>query len=215
MLIKKIILSILIFCPSLYYTQNAWGEEVFLVLEEKPLRYVLNEIREQSSINIIFNDSLVHEKKLSCNIKSTAENAIDEVLTKTGLSYRKFNNNSVVIIPKNISFNKTKAVVRNKKIEKEYIPIESEVSKPALLSNLDLIYPQDAVREGLEGEVLARILVSKTGIVTDIKLDKSSGHEILDTATINYVRKLKFLPAEINGKYQSAWTSMLVKFNFE
>ncbi len=208
MLIKKIILSILILCPSLHYTQNAWGEEVFLALEEKPLRYVLNEIREQSNINIIFNDNLISEKILSCYIKSTAENAIKEVLTQTGLTFKKFNNNSVVIIPQNTTAKKTKAVVINKKIESEFL-------KPTLLSKLNLIYPQDAVIKGLEGEVLARILVSKKGNVADVKLDRSSGHEILDTATINYVRKLKFLPAEINGKYQRAWTSMLVKFNFE
>lgn len=215
MLIKKIILSILIFSPSLYYTQNAWGEEVFLTLEEKPLRYVLNEIREQSSLNIIYNDSLIEEKKLSCNIKSTAENAIKEVLTRAGLSFKKFNNNSIVVIPQNTSVKKTKAVVINKKIEGEFIPANNVFLKPTLLSKLNLIYPQDAVIRGLEGEVLARILVTKTGSVADVKVDRSSGHEILDTATINYVRKLKFLPAEINGKYQRAWTSMLVKFNFE
>lgn len=215
MLIKKIILSILIFCPSLCYTQNAWGEEVFLTLEEKPLRYVLNEIREQSNINIIYNDNLISEKTLSCNIKSTAENAIKEVLKQTGLTFKKFNNNTIVIIPQNTAAKKTKAVVINEKIDSEYIPTNSELLKPTLLSKLNLIYPQDAVIKGIEGEVLARILVSKKGNVSDVKLDRSSGHEILDTATINYVRKLKFLPAEINGKYQRAWTSMLVKFNFE
>ncbi|MCB9249731.1 MAG: TonB family protein [Ignavibacteriales bacterium] len=45
--------------------------------------------------------------------------------------------------------------------------------------------------------------------------EKSSGHQILDTATINYVNKLKFLPAEYKGKYKSVWITMLVKFSFE
>lgn len=216
MLSKKLIFLIsLIFSSSFNYAQNAWGAEVFLKVEEKSLRYVLNEIRNQSNINLIYDDKLINEKTLTCSINSTAEKAIKEVLTKTGFSFRKFENNSAVIFPKNSTVKKTKAVVSNKNIEKKFVPINNELLKPTLISNLNLVYPESAIKKGIEGEVLARILVSKSGTVADVKVEISSGYEVLDTATINYVRKLKFLPAEINGKYYKAWTSMLVKFNFE
>ncbi|MCW8849832.1 MAG: TonB family protein [Melioribacteraceae bacterium] len=197
------------------YAQNAWGSEVFLSVNEEPLSYVLNEIRSQSNLNIIYSDKIINDKKVTCNLSSTAEDAIKEVLTKTGFSYKKFENNVAVIFPKSPSSKKTKAVVRNKNVKSNFSPPNEEVLKPTLISSLELAYPENAIKERIEGEVHVLLLVSKSGNVTNVKVKKSSGHEILDTATINYIKKLKFLPAEVNGKYHPVWTSMLVKYNFE
>lgn len=199
----------------LNYAQSAWGSEVFLSVNEEPLSYVLNEIRNQTKLNIIYSDKLIDDKKVSCNLNTTAEDAIKEVLTKSGLSFKKFENNVAVIFPKSPSSKKTKAVVSNKNVKTNFSDTIEDVIKPSLISKLELIYPEKAIKERIEGEVLARFLVSKSGEVSSVKVERSSGYEILDTATINYIKKLKFLPAEYNGKYHKVWTSMLVKYDFE
>lgn len=209
-----ILFSSIIFVGNIAFAQSAWGEEVFLKVEEKPLRFVLNEIRNQSNINLIFDENLVSQKLLTCNIRKPVEKVIDDVLKKSGLSYKKFNNNSAVIYKGATASKKTKAVVRKTK------PAATEVTrnsilKPTLISDSKLEYPQSAIKEGIEGEVRTRLLISKKGLVIDVVLEKTSGSEILDTTTINYVKKLSFLPAELNGKNKEAWTSMVVKFNFE
>lgn len=212
---KNIFPLFFLICSILNYAQSAWGSEVFLSVNEEPLSYVLNEIRNQSKLNIIYSDKIISDKKVTCNLSSTAEDAIKEVLTKTGFSYKKFENNVAVVFPKTPSSKKTKAVVRNKNVQTSYSPPNEEVVKPTLISSLELSYPENAIKKRIEGEVLALLLVSASGDVTHVKVERSSGHEILDTATINYIKKLKFLPAEVNGKYHTVWTTMLVKYNFE
>lgn len=209
-----ILFSVVMFISSITFAQSVWGEEVFLKIDEKPLRFVLNEIRNQANINLIFDENLVSNKSLSCNIRKPVEKVISEVLDKSGLTFKKFNNNSAVIYKDSKAPKKVKAVVSKTKIA-SYEPERREIIKPALISEARLEYPASAVRAGIEGEVFARLLVSKKGAVLEVILDKASGSEILDTATINYIKKLEFLPAELNGKNKEAWTTMVVKFNFE
>ena len=216
MLSKRILFLSIIFLSSIYcFAQNAWGKEVFLNIQEKPLRYVLNEIRSQSQLNLIFNDNLIAESIISCNFKSTAEEAISEVLSKNGFSFKKFENNSAVIFKSSPPPTKVKAVVRRSTLAPTAPPISSEILKPTLISNIKLNYPIEAIAKKIEGEVLTRILVTSKGDVEEVEVERSSGHNILDTATINHVRKLKFLPAEFDGKYHKVWTTMLVKYSFE
>lgn len=214
MLYIKTILFLII-AVSTTIAQNAWGEEVFLDVKEKSLRFVLNEIIRQTKLNLIFDDKSTENQKVSYDINTTAEKAISKILSENGYTFKKYNNSSAVIYKDKNSSPKTKAVVRKSKIinEEKYTPVET--SRPVLISQQKLEYPMGAMRDRLEGEVLTRLLVSSDGDVKEVVLERSSGYEILDTATINYVKKLKFLAAEHNGKYLDAWTSMRVKYNFE
>lgn len=215
MITKALILFLMALSSILNHAQDAWGAEVFLNIKEMPLRNVLSEIRNQSNLNLIYDVNQVNTKVLTCNIKSSAENVITEVLSKNGFAYKKYNDNTAVIFKDMSAPKKNKAVVRKTNLEDTLSQSQLEFLKPTLLSKLELTYPQAAIRDRLEGEVLAKILVTSKGNVSDVILQKSSGHKILDTATINYVNKLEFLPAEFNGKYRSVWTTMLVKYNFE
>jgi len=215
MLCKILLLSLLTLTSFRSYAQNAWGKEVFLDIREKPLRDALAELRKQTDLNLIFNDNLTKEKLLTLNINSTAEKAMTELLSSTGFTYKKFDDNSAVIFEEKPKPPKTKAVVKKSNLKINLTSEKAEIIKPTLISKLELIYPKDAVDKQIEGEVLAKILVSSKGDVSRVKLEKSSGHQILDTATINYVQKLKFLPAELNGKYKDVWTTMVVKYQFE
>jgi TonB family protein len=50
-------------------------------------------------------------------------------------------------------------------------------------------YPQEAVSQQIEGEVIIIVKVSEQGNVTDAKLEKSSGYSILDRSALSGVKK--------------------------
>lgn len=50
-------------------------------------------------------------------------------------------------------------------------------------------YPEEAVSQQLEGEVIVIVKVSEKGNVTDAKLEKSSGYNILDRSALVGVKK--------------------------
>ncbi len=47
-----------------------------------------------------------------------------------------------------------------------------------------------------QGKVMLRVLVSAEGLSDRVKVERSSGHEILDDAAIEAVKKWKFVPAK-------------------
>jgi len=56
-------------------------------------------------------------------------------------------------------------------------------------------YPREAVLRGLEGEVLVNVSTDASGRVREARLERGSGHAILDAAALAAVRSLKSLPA--------------------
>lgn len=57
-------------------------------------------------------------------------------------------------------------------------------------------YPTIAKRRGWEGKVLLLVKVSAEGLSDSVKVKKSSGHEMLDDAAIEAVKKWRFIPAK-------------------
>ena len=91
------LLCVLILLSNYCYSQDAWKKEVFLNIKEKPLSYAFSDIREQTNLNLIYNDDLAKRVIDKCSIKATAEAAIQYLLNKNGLSFKKFDKNSLVI----------------------------------------------------------------------------------------------------------------------
>lgn len=58
-----------------------------------------------------------------------------------------------------------------------------------------IIYPEEAVRRGQEGEVLLRIRVGEGGIPGEIRIARSSGARALDDAARNGVVRAAPLPS--------------------
>ena len=55
-------------------------------------------------------------------------------------------------------------------------------------------YPKIALKRGYEGILKLKILISKNGEVSDIKVIKSSGYTILDKSGIDAARNSRFYP---------------------
>lgn len=73
-------------------------------------------------------------------------------------------------------------------------------------------YPLAARRLGLEGRVLLRVDVDRTGAVKHVAITRSSGHRILDEAARRAMDKWRFLPAMVNGEAASGAVDVPVSF---
>ena len=59
-----------------------------------------------------------------------------------------------------------------------------------------LFYPEVAIRQGIEGEVLVLLILGSDGEVAAARVEQGSGHAILDEAALRAVRRLQALPAD-------------------
>jgi protein TonB len=62
------------------------------------------------------------------------------------------------------------------------------------LVHKNLIYPSKAIKMGWEGKVITSFIVSSDGYAKDLKISKSSGHEILDENAIKAIRNASPFP---------------------
>jgi len=87
----------------------------------------------------------------------------------------------------------------------EATPISGENSPP--------IYPRTARRRGWEGEVRLRLRIAETGRVLAVRVDRSSGHGLLDHAALEAVRNWRFQAAHLGDR--SVETEVMVPIRFE
>lgn len=73
-------------------------------------------------------------------------------------------------------------------------------------------YPDSARREGKEGRVLLRVLVDEEGRTKAIEINTSSGHDLLDQAATEALKKWRFVPARAGGKSIETWVKIPIEF---
>lgn len=82
------------------------------------------------------------------------------------------------------------------------------------LSNPKPAYPREALRDGLQGTVMLRVVVDEAGNPIEVSVATSSGHRVLDRAAREQVlRKWKFVPARQNGRAVRAVGTVPVAFS--
>ncbi|HPE56082.1 MAG TPA: energy transducer TonB [Bacteroidales bacterium] len=87
----------------------------------------------------------------------------------------------------------------------------SEVDRqPDLLSTLEVTYPNDSTVSSIEGTVVLKIFISKTGAVIGADVEHSIPG--LDEHAIELVKGLKFRPAIKNGKPVEVFQNFPVAF---
>jgi len=75
------------------------------------------------------------------------------------------------------------------------------------------VYPRESQRKREHGTVVLRVLVDALGRPAQIQIERSSGHERLDTAARDAVAKFLFRPYEVNGIAKPA--QVLIPIGFE
>jgi protein TonB len=76
-------------------------------------------------------------------------------------------------------------------------------------------YPTLSRRKGEEGRVVLRVLVNAAGTAQTVEIRASSGHERLDMAARDTVRRWKFVPARRGAEPVSAWVLVPISFRLE
>ncbi|MEJ0086192.1 MAG: energy transducer TonB [Pseudomonadota bacterium] len=75
------------------------------------------------------------------------------------------------------------------------------------------VYPRESQRKREHGTVVLRVLVDALGRPAQIQIERSSGHERLDSAARDAVAKFLFRPYEVNGVAKPA--QVLIPIGFE
>lgn len=92
-----------------------------------------------------------------------------------------------------------------------FIPVEKYPTTDLNELHKNIIYPETARRAGVEGKVVVRVFVSKTGQVLQSKVQYSES-SMLDQAAIDAVKKCIWTPAIQNGLPIGCWVSIPVTF---
>ena len=110
-------------------------------------------------------------------------------------------------------------VSKNTAPEKAAPIIEDKYEEPrfgvSYLNNPAPDYPSMSRRQGEEGRVLMKVLVSASGAAEDVQIEKSSGSDRLDNAAVNAVKRWRFIPAKKNNQPLSAYVLVPIKFSLD
>ena len=210
-------LTFLIFISSVLLSNNFFGQsidkkDITLVCDNEPLRTVLEELRIRTGVNFIYQDDLVDNKIITCRIEnSQVKSAVRKVLGGLDISFRNFGEKVFVLFkdkkPVRTSY-KAIVVDQNTSVSNRIVSF----IKPEIIHDDNPVYPAEAAKNNIEGKVKLRFLISKYGDVDRVIIENTSGSEILDSAAIDYINKLKFSPAKENGMARSIWMSMVLRY---
>lgn len=73
-------------------------------------------------------------------------------------------------------------------------------------------YPERAIKRNQEGLVMLRVTLSAEGVPISVTVEESSGHELLDSAALNAVKKWRFTPPTVNNVATGATVNVPVRF---
>lgn len=76
-------------------------------------------------------------------------------------------------------------------------------------------YPVQAKRMGWEGRVVLRVEVLANGSAGVVSIAKTSGHDLLDEAALEAVRRWKFVPAKRDGIAVNSSVNVPINFNLK
>lgn len=74
------------------------------------------------------------------------------------------------------------------------------------------IYPREAQLRGYQGEVVVFIIIDQLGRVKSKRIQKTSGHRILDEAALNAAQNSSYHPHIINGQAHEVQTTVNYQF---
>jgi protein TonB len=94
----------------------------------------------------------------------------------------------------------------------EHVEQKPQLELPRILHVYLPQYTDKARNNGIEGELIVRALFQSDGKIKNLKVEKGLGHG-LDQRAIESVRRIGFLPAQLEGRAVDAYA--LIIFNFK
>ncbi|MEQ1832766.1 MAG: TonB family protein [Candidatus Eisenbacteria bacterium] len=94
-------------------------------------------------------------------------------------------------------------------LERDGAPVGTLVL-PRFLSGPPVVYPEAALRDGVQGTVLVRVEVLADGRTGKLRMER--GEPRLRHAALQSLRDARFAPGTVDGKPATVWTLVPVKF---
>lgn len=215
--INRISIIIYLVLFSHIYSQNSNVVNNYKFdFQDQPLRLALKQISRETGLNFIYKDELVDNRNISGMFSYTNKDVfIKRLFSYHDIGYKSYGDNNYVLY--RVIKQKAKKVNENI-IEEGALSSEDSsytITEPKLIIETDPYYPAEAVRKGIEGEVTVRMFVNKEGKVSLSGIEKTSGHEILDSAALAYSNQLHFIPAQTNGNPRNVWSIMVFKYSIK
>jgi periplasmic protein TonB len=89
------------------------------------------------------------------------------------------------------------------------------VTPPRPLQQTAPRYPESAQRAEVQGTTLVRLLVMSDGTVTNAVVQRSSGHQTLDAAALEAVKRWRFEPARRGGEPIDLEVTLPIRFSLQ
>lgn len=147
---------------------------------------------------------------------ATTENISNSLSSKDGIEIGKNNIDNVVNFERNISapvINR-QPVVNDIPDEEEFQYLEKEPSVNINELHSHIVYPEIAIKAGLNGKVLLSVLISEDGSVMKTNIVTSTSN-IFNNAAIDAVMKTRFQAAEEGGRKVKAWIRIPIQFKLK
>jgi len=90
----------------------------------------------------------------------------------------------------------------------DVVPVDTQ---PGLVKNAAPVYPEEALKNGLEGTVYVKIWVNTEGKVVDAAIQKSDA-EIFNQPSLDAAKQFQFTPALKDGLPVSVWVTVPFKY---
>jgi periplasmic protein TonB len=94
------------------------------------------------------------------------------------------------------------------------VPFEAVEKLPEIVTRVAPVYPDLAVRAGIEGKVVVRMLVGKDGHVRDASVAYSTA-DCLNDAALEAARRFLFTPAYMNNGPVPVWITVPFSFRLK
>ncbi|MEP7156016.1 MAG: energy transducer TonB [Betaproteobacteria bacterium] len=93
--------------------------------------------------------------------------------------------------------------------------IEPPSSDADYLQNPKPVYPPMSKRLNEQGKVILRVLIGLDGTAQQSEIATSSGHDRLDQAALETVKKWRYVPGKRNGVAEAMWFNVPINFVLE
>lgn len=87
--------------------------------------------------------------------------------------------------------------------------------RSASLSNPPTRYPRLALERHWEGTVLLRVRVLASGAAGEVRIERGSGHDVLDESAGEQVRNWRFVPAREGNAPVASWVIIPIEFKLK
>ncbi len=175
------------------------------------------EILEASHLNIQLKTNILSDQKRGLVIENTTLKSQKSVDRKAIQSLQNINSNLKHILDQT---------------KKEMTELQAQLEKSLQTSRASLatgnamdesnptpaagnpkpIYPKIAIRRGIEGDVSLRVMLTASGAVSSVTVEKPSGSTLLDAAAVSAVKQWQFNPAMYQGEPAASVTTVPIEF---